>query len=61
MHLAARVDVGSTASANRAGRVRNEGKECAIHHGDVVEFRFNVERAPGVGAEARRPEPRAPT
>ncbi len=36
------TDAGSMAEAKARGRVRMEGKEYAMHDGDVVEFRFNV-------------------
>ncbi|MEM9017055.1 MAG: redox-regulated ATPase YchF [Verrucomicrobiota bacterium] len=36
------VDLGSTAKAREAGRLRIEGKDYVMNDGDVVEFRFNV-------------------
>jgi GTP-binding protein YchF len=36
------VATGSMAEAKAKGKVRMEGKEYAMHDGDVVEFRFNV-------------------
>ncbi len=36
------VELGSTAKAREAGKLRIEGKEYVMKDGDVVEFRFNV-------------------
>jgi len=36
------VELGSTAKAREAGKLRIEGKEYVVKDGDVVEFRFNV-------------------
>jgi hypothetical protein len=36
------VELGSTAKAREAGKLRTEGKEYVVKDGDVVEFRFNV-------------------
>ena len=36
------VELGSTAKAREAGKLRIEGKDYIMEDGDVVEFRFNV-------------------
>ncbi|MCH1408220.1 MAG: redox-regulated ATPase YchF [Verrucomicrobiales bacterium] len=36
------VELGSTAKAREAGKLRIEGKDYVMNDGDVVEFRFNV-------------------
>lgn len=35
-------ELGSTAQARAAGKIRLEGKDYVMQDGDVVEFRFNV-------------------